>query len=228
MRVVFVLQSLHFALVHRRRRFRRRRIRIGVHVGDHLRPGDHAAVDAADERVGAEAVGAVVLVVDLTDGKQSRDVGHLVVIDPQPAHRVVHGREDQHRRLARIFAGELFVDLDDAFHAMRDLVGPAPLRHLAIGIDDVEVDLVLAADAEPVVAHRLEDLARGDVARHQVLVLRVFLLEEVPALALGDGQRIARRRPSSSAPRRARPRRAATRRSGAACRVRRWPSGAPE
>ena len=86
------------------------------------------AVDAREQRVGAEAVGAVVLVVDLADGVEARDVGRVVarrahderavggalVVDPEAAHRVVHGREDPHRVLVRVVADELLVDLEDA------------------------------------------------------------------------------------------------------------------
>ena len=46
---------------------------------------------------------------------------------------------------------------------------------------EIEIDLVLTADAIAFEAD-LEDLARGDVARNEVAVGRIFLFEEVPAL----------------------------------------------
>ena len=41
-------------------------------------------------------------------------VGGALVVAPQPAHRVVDGREDLHRHVARIDALELLVDFQDA------------------------------------------------------------------------------------------------------------------
>ena len=79
--------------------------------GHHGRAADHAAVDAGEQRVGAQAVRAVVRVVRLARGVQAGDVGGLVdgaahqrlavrarlEVHVQAAHRVVHGREDLHR-----------------------------------------------------------------------------------------------------------------------------------
>jgi hypothetical protein len=52
-------------------------------------------------------------------------------------------------------------------------------------VGQIEVDLLLAADAEAVAADQ-EDLARRDVARDEVAVGGVFLLEEIPAFLLGN------------------------------------------
>ena len=40
--------------------------------------------------------------------------GGALVVDPQAAHRVMDGREDLHRHVARIDALELLVDLENA------------------------------------------------------------------------------------------------------------------
>ena len=56
---------------------------------------------------------------------------------------------------------------------------------------DVEVDLVLAVDAEAHLADDLEDLARRDVARNEILEARISLLEEVPRLAVLHGPHAA-------------------------------------
>ena len=50
--------------------------------------------------------------------------------------------------------------------------------------DQVEVDHRLSADAEAELVHHLVDVAGGDVARHQVAVLGIHVLEEVPAVGL--------------------------------------------
>ena len=40
-------------------------------------------------------------------------------VDPEPAHRVVHGGEDAHRVRVRILADELLVDLEHAGELLR-------------------------------------------------------------------------------------------------------------
>ena len=105
-------------------------------------------------------------------------VGVGLVVAPQPAHRVMDGGEDLHRLVPRVDSLELLVDLHDAAElAIEDGGG---------NVRDVEVDGVLALDAHSHVLHHREDLARGDVARNQVSVPGIFLLEEMPALVLGN------------------------------------------
>ena len=65
------------------------------------------------------------------------------------------------------------------------------VENLAVDVRQVEIDHRLAVDAEVVLEDDLEDLARRNVARHKVAVLRIPLFEEVPALALRNGFRIA-------------------------------------
>ena len=85
-----------------------------LRVLQRVRPGAEAAEDATDQRVRAQPVGAVVLVLALAGGKDAGDVGHLVEVHPQAAHGVVHAGEDLHRLVARIDADELLVDLENA------------------------------------------------------------------------------------------------------------------
>ena len=114
----------------------------------------------------------------------SEPFGVALEVDPEAAHRVVHGGEDAHRVLVRVLADELLVDLEDA--------GELLAEHLARQVRHVEVDLVLVLaalrveDAAPLVEALLEELAAGDVARDEVAVAGVLLLEEVVAVALGD------------------------------------------
>jgi len=58
-------------------------------------------------------------------------------------------------------------------------------------VGDVEVDRVTAVDAKALIAADGEDLAGGDVAGNEVAVVRVTLLEKVPALAVGNLGRVA-------------------------------------
>ena len=74
-----------------------------------------AAEDAADQRIRAQTVGAVILILALAGGKDAGNVGHLIEIHPQAAHGVMHSGEDLHGHVARVVADELFVDLQNAF-----------------------------------------------------------------------------------------------------------------
>ena len=127
-------------------------------------------------------------------------VGHQVVIDPEAAHRVVHGRVDSHRHLVGILAGDPLVDLEEIAVLLPDRVEPLPLD----GVEQVEID---AVSARPHAAALVADLlggTRGHVARHQVAEARVPALQEVIALVFGDVVRAAACLPSSWAPRRGR------------------------
>ncbi len=94
------------------------------------------------------------------------------------------GGEDLHRVRVRVLPGELLVDLEHS--------GELLPQHLARQVRHVEVDLVLvlaglgAIDAALLVEALLEQLAARDVARDEVPVAGVLLLEEVVAPALGD------------------------------------------
>src|SRR5215470_19849962 len=114
----------------------------------------------------------MVLVLALAGGEETGDAGLLLVVDPEAAHRVVHAGEDLHRHARRVVADELLVDLDDALQLLLEL--------LAAEVREIEIDLIFPIDAELELAADVEDLARRDVARHQVPVRRVALLEEVP------------------------------------------------
>ena len=74
------------------------------------------------EGAGAQAVGAVVGEVGLAQGVQARDGGHQVVVDPEAAHGVVGRRVDPHRRLVRVFAGDLAVHGKQVAVALADHV----------------------------------------------------------------------------------------------------------
>ena len=142
------------------------------------RPGYESAKDAGHQRIRAQAVRAVILVFALAGGIDAGNVGGLVEVHPQPAHGVVHAGEDLHRRVARIVADKLLVDLENAFELA--------VEDLAVDVGQVEIDHRLAVDAEVVLVDHLVNGAGGDVARHQVAVLRIPLFQEVPALGFGD------------------------------------------
>ena len=80
-----------------RARLLRREI-VADRVGDHEVPVGQALHQGG----GAQAVGAVVGEVGLPEDEEPGQVGHQVVVHPEPAHRVVDGREDPHRHLVGV------------------------------------------------------------------------------------------------------------------------------
>ncbi len=151
-------------------------LRKAFHVACGVGPGGHAGVHRGEQRVGAQSVGAVLRVVALAGGEQPGDAGLLVQPHPKAAHGIVHAGGNAHRNLARIIAHELLVDVQDALELC--------VQRLCGDVRNVQVHHVLPIDAQVLVHAHVEDLARGDVARHQVAVGRVFLFQEVPGLAV--------------------------------------------
>ena len=125
----------------------------------------------------------MVLILALARGVNAGNVRGLGEIHPQAAHGVVHAGENLHGRVAGIVAHELLVNFQNAFELA--------IENLAIDVGEVEIDHRLAVDAEVVLVHHFVDGAGGDVARHQVAVLRIPLFEEVPPLIFRDRLRIA-------------------------------------
>ena len=116
----------------------------------------------------------MILVLAFAGGKHARNRRHLVEVDPQSAHGVVHAGEDLHRGLARIIADKLLVDLQDAFELA--------IERRAIDVGEVEVCGRLTVNTEPVLVDDLVNSASSNVAWNQIAVLRIPLFQEVPTL----------------------------------------------
>ena len=86
---------------------------VGEVVADRVRQDEVAVGQALHQRRGAEAVGAVVGEVGLAGHEQSGDRRLQVVVDPQAAHDVVHGRVDPHRHRVRVLAGDPGVHVEE-------------------------------------------------------------------------------------------------------------------
>src|SRR5690242_177447 len=139
------------------------------------RPGDAAAENTGDQRIGAETVRAVVLVFAFPRGEDARNTGGLVFgVHPHAAHGVVHAGENLHRLFARVHAEKLFVDFQNAFEFA--------VEGLARDVADVEINGGFSIEAELFLVNDAVNGARGDVARNEVPVLRVPLLEKIEAL----------------------------------------------
>src|SRR3954471_3397053 len=99
----------------------------------------------------------MVLVLALARSEDAWDRSHLVEIDPQSAHGVVHARKDLHRRLAGVVANKLLVDLEDSLELA--------VERGAVDVREIEIRGRLAIDAESVLVYDLVDGASGHIAR---------------------------------------------------------------
>ena len=137
--------------------------------------GDAATEDAADEGVGAETIGAVILVFAFTGGVDAGDVGSLVfAVYPDAAHSVVHAGENFHGFNAGIDAAEFFVDFENAFELT--------VENLTGNVRDVEIHGGLVGEPELFLIHDAMDGAGGDVAGDEIAVFGIPLFEEIEAL----------------------------------------------
>ena len=91
-------------------------------VADRVRQHEVAVGEALHERRRAEPVRALVGEVRLAEHEQPGQVAHQVVVDPQPAHRVVDGGIDAHRHDVRVLVGDALVHLEEVAVALLDHV----------------------------------------------------------------------------------------------------------
>ena len=90
-----------------------RELLAGEVVAERVREDEVAVGQALHQRGRAEPVRAVVGEVRLAEHEQAGDRAHQVVVDPEPAHRVVHGGVDPHRDLVRVLVGDPLVHLEE-------------------------------------------------------------------------------------------------------------------
>src|SRR6187402_1235547 len=113
---------------------------------------------------------------------QAGDIAHEVVVHPEAAHGVVNGGVDAHGDRVGVFAGDLFIHLEEVAVAFAD-------GGLAIAFDgfgEVEIDAEAAgADAASVVALFLGGAA-GDVAGGEVAEAGVFAFQIIIAVVFSD------------------------------------------
>ena len=151
-------------------------------VGDGRRKHEVAVGETLHQRAGTEPVGALVGEVGLTEHVEAGHVAHQVVVDPEPAHRVVDGRVDPHGNLVRVLVGDALVHLEEVPVALLDHVVAEALDRLL----EVEVDAVLLRPDTATGVDFGLDRARRHVARHEVAERGVAPLEEVVAVVDGD------------------------------------------
>src|SRR5215213_1498875 len=109
-------------VVGRYRRQRRAREVVADGVGN-----DEVAVgQSLHQRAGAQPVRAVIAEVGFPEHVQARQVAHQVVVDPQPAHRVVDSGIDPHRHRVRILVGDPLVHVEQVAVPRLDRLDPQP------------------------------------------------------------------------------------------------------
>ena len=84
----------------------------------------------------AEAVGTVIGEVTFTDGEQTINGGHELVVHPDTAHRVVDGGENLHGCFVGALVGDFFVHVEEVTVARSDLIA----AEVADGLREVEID----------------------------------------------------------------------------------------
>ena len=133
-------------------------------VADRVRDDEVAVGEPLHQRARAEPVRAVVGEVRFAEHVQAGDGAHQVVVHPEPAHRVVHGRIDAHRHLVRILVRDALVHLEEIAVA---LARSCPRRaRLMASAKSRYTPQPARADAAAFVADFLRG-ARRDVARRR-------------------------------------------------------------
>ena len=112
-------------------------------IADGVRQDEVAIGQALHERTGAQAVRAMIREVGFSGYEQSRNGAHQLVIHPQPAHRVMDGRENAHRHFVRVFTGDALIHVEQVAVAFANHVHAQPLD----GIREVQ------KHAQAVLAH---------------------------------------------------------------------------
>jgi hypothetical protein len=120
--------------------------------------------------------------VGFAQNEETGQRAHQVVVDPEAAHRVVHGRVDAHRDLVGVLVGDALVHLEEvAVHLAQRGNAEA-----CSGVGEIEVDASASrTHAATLVAHALGS-ARRDVARGEVAVAGIETLQVVVALGGWD------------------------------------------
>src|SRR5581483_9736360 len=143
-------------------------------IKNSLRAGHKSAVDTGDQRVCAQAVGAMNAEVALAAGEDAFDAGGLVAIHPKAAHGVMHARKDLHGHVARIIAHKFLVNLQNAFQLA--------VQRLTVNVRQVEIDNRLAINAKIVLVNNFVDSACRYITGDQIAVLGIPLFQKIPAL----------------------------------------------
>ena len=144
-------------------------------VADRDRQDKVAIRQALHQRTGPQPVSPVVGKIGLADRVQSGQIGHQIIIHPQPTHRVMDGRVNPHRHLVGTFVGDALVHLEQVFVTRFDDV----VTMFLDGIAKIKIDTITGrTDAEPFVANIL-GITGSHIARYQVAKAGISFLKVV-------------------------------------------------
>src|SRR5262245_38292991 len=119
-------------------------------------------------------------VVAFSRSQQTGNIRSLIVINPQAAHRIMYTRKNPHRHMTRVVANKHLVDLENR--------AELPIENICGDVGQVKVNLIATADTHSIETD-LEDLARCDIARHQVAVRWILLFEKIKTLVVWNRRR---------------------------------------
>ena len=88
--------------------------------------------------------------VGFPEYKESGDVTHQVVVNPQAAHRVMDRRIDAHRHLIGVLAGDALVHFEEVAVAVFDHISTEAVD----GISKVEIDTLATWANSPAIIAR--------------------------------------------------------------------------
>ena len=155
-------------------------------VAHRVRSDKIAVSEALHERGGAESIGPVIGEVGFTQHEEPRDVGHQVIVYPEPTHGIVHGWKDAHRCLVGRLIGDLLVDIKKITVACLDRIGPEAIDRVA----EVEIYPELGwAHSATFITHTFRRPG-GNITGSQVAEAGINALQIVVAIFLGNVVRI--------------------------------------
>jgi len=155
-------------------------------VSNGIRQNEITVGQTLHQRACAEAVGAMVREVGLTDDMQTWEVGHEVIVHPEAAHGIVDGGIDAHGHGIRVFPGDGGIHVKQVAIALGDDF----FAEAGNGVCEVEIDAASGrANAAALVAH-LFGCTRGNVARAEVAIAGVFALQIIVSVSFWNACRV--------------------------------------
>jgi len=114
----------------------------------------------------------MVLIFTFPSSKKSRNIRHLVVIDPESTHGIVNSRENSHGYFLRIITNELFIDFQDS--------PQFDLQDHRINMRQIEVNHVLPINPQTLIKDHFINSSSCNIARNKISVIRKHLFKEIP------------------------------------------------
>ena len=132
--------------------------------------GNFSAVNRAEQRIAAQAIGSVILRAALSRRIQIAHVRAVLCIDAQAAHKIMNARLNRNRLFFRVQS------------QIRDTIltqtGQPVCKHLAGQLCHIQINRRLLPHAP--------NFPRSHIARHQIAQLRIAFFHEVPRFSVAQ------------------------------------------